>query len=86
MVGDEERYREYISRCLTYQKVKSEHRRPSGLLQPLEILVWKWDDISMDFIVGLPRTLSGNDALWVIVDRLKKSACFIPMNCCWEMK
>ena len=60
---------EYVSRCLTCQKVKSEHRRPGGLLQPLEIPVWKWDDISMDFIVGLPRTRSGNDALWVIVDR-----------------
>ena len=77
---------EYVSRYLTCQKVKSEHKRLGGLLQPLGILVWKWDDISMDFIVGLPRTKSGNDALWVIVDRLIKSACFIPMNCRWEMK
>ena len=54
---------EYVSRCLTCQKVKSEHKRPGGLLQPLEIPVWKWDDISMDFVVGLPRTKAGNDAL-----------------------
>ena len=77
---------EYVSRCLTCQKVKSEHKRPGGLLQPLEIPVWKWDDISMDFVVGLPRTKAGNDALWVIVDRLTKSARFIPMNCRWEME
>ncbi|XP_057545868.1 uncharacterized protein LOC130824866 [Amaranthus tricolor] len=66
--------------------VKIEHKRPGGLLQPLEIPVWKWDDISMDFVVGLPRTKAGNDALWVIVDRLTKSARFIPMSCRWEME
>ena len=47
--------------------------------------MWKWDDISMDFIVGLPRTKGGNDTLWVIVEHLTKSARFIPMNCRWEM-
>ena len=77
---------EYVSRCLTCQNVKSEHRRPGGLLQPLKIPVWKWDDTSMDFIVGLPRTQLGNDALWVIVGRLTKSARFIPMNYRWEME
>jgi hypothetical protein len=51
--------------------------RPAGLLQPLSILVWKWDDISMDFITGLPTTLKGNDLIWVIVDRLTKSAHFL---------
>ena len=71
---------DYVSRCLICQKVKSEHKRPEGLLQTLDIPVWKWDDISMDFIVGLPRTKAGNDALWVIVDRLTTSARFIPMN------
>ncbi|XP_057518512.1 uncharacterized protein LOC130799437 [Amaranthus tricolor] len=71
---------DYVSRCLTCQKVKSKHKRPRGLLQPLEIPVWKWNDISMDFIVGLPRTKAGNDALWVILDRLTKSSRFIPMN------
>ncbi|XP_057526299.1 uncharacterized protein LOC130805541 [Amaranthus tricolor] len=57
---------DYVSRCLTCQKVKSEHKRPGGLLQPLEIPVWKWDDISMDFVVGLPRTNARNDAQWVL--------------------
>ncbi|XP_057540689.1 uncharacterized protein LOC130818541 [Amaranthus tricolor] len=66
--------------------VKSEHKRPAGLLQPLEIPVWKWDDIFMDFVLGLPRTRAGNDTLWVIVDRLTKSARFIPMNCKWDME
>ena len=77
---------EFVSKCLTCQKVKSEHKRPGGLLQPLEISVWTWDDISMDFIVGLPLTIASNDTLWVIVDRLTKLARFIPMNCKWEME
>ena len=76
---------EFVSKCLTCQKVKSEHKRPAGLLQPLDIPVWKWDDIAMDFVLGLPRTKSGNDTLWVIVDRLTKSAKFIPMNNQWDM-
>jgi hypothetical protein len=54
--------------------------KPGGLLQPLSILDWKWDDISMDFIVGLPLTASKFDSIWVIVDRLSKSAHFIPVN------
>ena len=47
---------EWVSKCLTYKKVKAEHQRPSGLLQPLEIPQWKWEEIAMDFVVGLPRT------------------------------
>ena len=46
----------FVSKCLTCQKVKSEHKRPEGLLQPLDIPVWKWDDISMKFVLGLSRT------------------------------
>jgi hypothetical protein len=46
----------------------------------LDIPVWKWDDISMDFIMGLPRTQNGHDAIWVIVDRLTKVAHFIPVR------
>nr|GEZ07451.1 putative reverse transcriptase domain-containing protein [Tanacetum cinerariifolium] len=49
----------YVSKCLTCAKVKAEHQRPSGLLQQQEIPVWKWEKITMDFIIGLPRTLSG---------------------------
>jgi hypothetical protein len=54
--------------------------KPEGLLQPLSIPEWKWDDISMDFIVGLPMTARKFDSIWVIVDRLSKSAHFIPIN------
>jgi hypothetical protein len=68
---------EYVARCDTCQRLKAEHQRPIGLLQPLEIPMWKWDDISMDFIVGLPRTQKGNDSIWVIVDRLTKVAHFL---------
>jgi hypothetical protein len=75
---------EYIARCDTCQRVKEEHQRPTGLLQPLETPTWKWDDISMDFIVGLPRTHKGNDSIWVIVDRLTKVAHFIPVKTTFE--
>nr|GEZ74482.1 hypothetical protein [Tanacetum cinerariifolium] len=60
--------------------VKAEHQRPSGLLQQLEILVWKWEKIAMDFVTKLPRTSSGLDIIWVIVDRLTKFAYFLPMR------
>nr|GFD00691.1 putative reverse transcriptase domain-containing protein [Tanacetum cinerariifolium] len=59
--------------------VKIEHQRASGLLQPLDIPVWKWDEISMDFVTGLPRTQRRHDAIWVVVDRLTKSAHFLPI-------
>ena len=67
---------EYVSQCHTYRRVKAEHQQPVGLLQPLHIPVWKWDKISMDFIIGLPKTPSGHDSIWVIVDRLTKVARF----------
>ncbi|GKA27854.1 putative reverse transcriptase domain-containing protein [Tanacetum coccineum] len=70
----------YVSKCLTCAKVKAEHQKPSGLLQQPEIPVWKWERITMDFITKLPRTPSGYDSIWVIIDRLTKSAHFIPMN------
>ncbi|GKA70603.1 putative reverse transcriptase domain-containing protein [Tanacetum coccineum] len=70
----------YVSKCLTCAKVKAEHQKPSGLIQQLEILVWKWERITMDFIVGLPRTPSGYDSIWVIVDRLTKSTHFLPVK------
>nr|GFC95425.1 hypothetical protein [Tanacetum cinerariifolium] len=60
--------------------VKIEHQRASGLLQPLDIPVWKWDEISMDFATGLPRTQRRHDAIWVVVDRLTKSAHFLPIR------
>jgi hypothetical protein len=60
--------------------VKAEHQRSTGLLQPLKIPEWKWEEIDMDFIVGLPRTSIGYDFIWVIVDRLTKVAHFIPVK------
>ena len=70
----------YVSECDTCRRVKASHLRPTGLLQPLSIPSWKWEDISMDFIVGLPKTSKGYDSIWVIVDRLTKSAHFIPVR------
>jgi hypothetical protein len=67
----------YISECDTCQKVKVDYMKPGGLLQLLSIPEWKWDNISMDFIVGLPLTAHKFDSIWVIVDQLSKSAHFI---------
>ncbi|CAH9119792.1 unnamed protein product [Cuscuta europaea] len=76
---------EFVARCLNCQKVKAERCKPKGLMQPLEVPTWKWDSISMDFVGGLPLTKSGKDKIWVIVDRLTKTARFIPMNETWSM-
>ncbi|GJZ95199.1 putative reverse transcriptase domain-containing protein [Tanacetum coccineum] len=70
----------FVSKCLTCAKVKAEHQRQSGLLQQPEIPVWKWETITMDFVSRLPRTPSGYDSIWVIVDRLTKSAHFLPIK------
>ena len=70
----------YVERCLTCLKVKTEHQKPSGLLQQPIIPQWKWEEIAMDFITKLPRTPSGYDTIWVIVDLLTKSAHFIPVR------
>ncbi|KAK2403361.1 hypothetical protein QL285_052808 [Trifolium repens] len=71
---------EYVASCLTCQKAKIEHQRPAGMLQSLDIPEWKWDSISMDFITGLPKTRRKHDSIWVIVDRLTKSAHFLPVR------
>jgi hypothetical protein len=70
----------YVSKCLTCARIKAEHQKPSGLLQQPEIPQWKWEQISMDFVTKLPRTKKGHDSIWVIVDRLTKSAHFLPMR------
>jgi hypothetical protein len=67
----------YVPCCDTYSIVKIEHQKPARLLKRLEIPVWKWENISMDFVVGLPRTPRGNDSIWVIVDHLTKVAHFV---------
>jgi hypothetical protein len=71
---------EYVALCDTCQRFKAEQQRPAGLLQPLQVPEWKWEEIAMVFIVGLPRTQSGYDSIWVIMDRLTKVAHFIPVK------
>jgi hypothetical protein len=70
----------YVFECDTCRKVKADYMKPGGLLQPLSIPKWKWNDISMDLIVGLPLTVRKFDSIWVIVDQLSKSAHFIPIH------
>ncbi|GJW45593.1 putative reverse transcriptase domain-containing protein [Tanacetum coccineum] len=70
----------YVSKCLTCLRVKAEHQKPSDLLVQPEIPQWKWDNITMDFVTKLLRTQSGNDTIWIIVDRLTKYAHFLPMR------
>jgi hypothetical protein len=60
--------------------VKAEHQRLAGLLQPPKIPEWKWEEIRMDFIVGLPRIQAGYDSIWVVVDHLTKVTHFIPVK------
>ncbi|GJW70941.1 putative reverse transcriptase domain-containing protein [Tanacetum coccineum] len=71
---------EYVGKCLTCSRVKAECQKPSGLLVQPEIPMWKWERITMDFVTKLPKTSTGHDAIWVIVDRLTKSAHFIPIQ------
>ena len=68
---------EHVARCATCQMVKIEHQKPGGTLQPLDIPVWKWEHVSMDFVTGLSKTRRKNDTVWVIVDQLRKSAHFL---------
>ena len=70
---------EFIAQCLVCQQVKAEHQRLGGKLQPLSIPEWKWENITIDFVSRLPKSFRGNDALWVIVNRLTKLAHFLPI-------
>jgi hypothetical protein len=70
----------YVALCDECQQVKAEHQSPVGLLQPLKVPEWKWEEIGMNFIVGLARVRDGYDSIWVIVDRLTKVAHFIPVK------
>ncbi|KAJ9547405.1 hypothetical protein OSB04_019948 [Centaurea solstitialis] len=70
----------YVESCLTCLKVKAEHQRPHGKMQPLEIPEWKWENLTMDLITKLPKTPRKFDAIWVIVDRLTKSAHFLAIR------
>jgi hypothetical protein len=74
----------YVARCDTCCRVKALHMKPAGLLQPLSVPDWKWNDISIDFISGLPTTQKGNDLIWVIVDHLTKLAHFLPVKTAFQ--
>jgi hypothetical protein len=76
----------YVSECDICQRVKASHLKTVGILQPLPIPSWKWEDISMDFIVGLPNTSLRHDSIWVIVDRLTKTAHFLPLHITYNAK
>ena len=77
--------REYASKCLTCQQVKVEHEVPLGLLNPIPIPQWKLDNIPMDFVSSLPLMQKKHDSVWVIIDRLIKSAIFIPVRIDYSM-
>lgn len=71
---------EYVGKCLTCARIKAEYQKPSGLLVQPELPMWKWERITMDFITKLPKMSTGYDTIWVIVDRLTKSAHFLPIK------
>ena len=70
----------FVSKCDVYRRVKAEHQRPAGTLRPIDVPEWKWDEVGMDFITGFPKSQKGNDAIWVIIDRLSKVAHFLPVH------
>ena len=70
----------FVRRCLTCQQIKAEYQRPARLLHQLEVAEWKWEHVTMDFVTHLPWTLRRHDVVWVIVDRLTKSAHFLAMR------
>jgi hypothetical protein len=76
----------YVSECDVCQRIKASHLKVAGTLQPLPIPSWKWEDISMDFIIGLPNTSQKHDSIWVIVDRLTKTAHFLPVQISYSSK
>ena len=76
---------EYMSKCLTCQQVKVEHQVPTSLLNPLPIPQWKWNNITMDFVLGFPLTQQKHDYVWVIVDKLTNSAHFTPVRMDYSM-
>ncbi|WVZ97928.1 hypothetical protein U9M48_043428 [Paspalum notatum var. saurae] len=76
----------YVSECDACQRIKADHLKPAGMLQPLAIPAWKWEGVHMDFIVGPPHTQKGYDSIWVVIDRLTKSAHFIPVKTIYRAK
>jgi hypothetical protein len=76
----------YVTECDICHRVKEDHLRTTGNLHPLGVTKWKWEDIYMDFIVGLPCTSRGHDSIWVIVDHLMKSVHFIPVGTWYRVR
>ncbi|KAJ9557756.1 hypothetical protein OSB04_012370 [Centaurea solstitialis] len=76
----------YVEKCITCLQVKAEHQKPYGSLQPLEVPVWKWEELTMDLVTKLPKTSRQHDSIWVIVDRLTKSAHFLPVRESYSME
>ena len=74
---EEREIAQFAEHCLTCQQIKALHQKPLGLLQPLPILEWKGEHLCMDFVIGLPRSPKGHEAIWVIVDRMTKTTHFI---------
>jgi hypothetical protein len=70
----------FVEQCSTCQQMKAEHQRQAGMLKSLLIPKLKWDEIAMDFILGLPKALTREDSIWIVVDHLMKSAHFIPIK------
>ena len=71
---------QFVNECDVCRRVKAEHQRPAGLLQPLAILEWKFDHIEMDFVTGFPKSKRGNDAIFVLINKLTKVAHFLPIK------
>src|SRR3954464_8743586 len=71
---------QFIAECNVCRRIKAEHQRPAGTLQPLPIPEWKWEKVSMEFITGFPKTQKRNDAIFVFIDRLSKVAHFLPIR------
>ena len=71
---------QFVQTCLICQQIKTEHKKSSGLLQPLEVPEWKWKNITINFVSELPRTQKEHDTIWVIMNRLTKSVHFLPVN------
>jgi hypothetical protein len=76
----------YVSECDTCRRVKADHLRPARNLQPLSSPEWEWENICMDFIVGLPRTSCGYNSIWIIVDCLMKSTHFVPVSTTYKVR
>ena len=66
--------------------MKYEHQMPGSMTQRMPIPQWKWERIAMDFVVGFPRTLGKFDVIWVIVDRLTKSAHIVPVQTTYNLE